>query len=124
MGSYLSEYLYRAIQEPRMTTPNERERVNTLCRRIQVEYDPEAFSKLCKELNKLLDVDEQNAKATEWNQARIERLARPQEFPYLRITVCRVSNNAQFPAILRYPFPSTSGCPPAVLKIASANCAP
>jgi len=56
-----------------MTTPNERERVNTLCRRIQVEYDPETFCKLCKELNKLLDVDEQNAKATEWNQARIER---------------------------------------------------
>jgi len=42
-----------------MTTPNERERVNTLCRRIQVEYDPEAFSRLCEELNKLLDGDEQ-----------------------------------------------------------------
>ena len=45
-----------------MITVNERERVDALCRRIQGEYDPQTFSRLCEELNKLLDVDERKQK--------------------------------------------------------------
>jgi len=45
--------------EVRVITLNDRERVNTLCTRIQVEYDREMFIRLCEELSKLLDGDRQ-----------------------------------------------------------------
>jgi hypothetical protein len=35
-------------------TPEERERMNCLCRRIQDEKNPEQFSELVRELNELL----------------------------------------------------------------------
>jgi hypothetical protein len=37
-------------------TPEERERMDYLCKRIAVEKDPETFDRLVKELNDLLEV--------------------------------------------------------------------
>ena len=36
-------------------TPEERERMNELCKRIMDEKDPLVFDKLCEELNELLE---------------------------------------------------------------------
>jgi hypothetical protein len=40
-------------------TPEERERMNELCRQIQIEKDPAKFSALVEELNKLLEEKEE-----------------------------------------------------------------
>lgn len=37
-------------------TPEEREKMNDLCRRIQDEKDPKTFDRLVSELNDLLEV--------------------------------------------------------------------
>jgi hypothetical protein len=37
-------------------TPEERERMNLLCLRIQDEKDPQTFDRLVRELNELLEV--------------------------------------------------------------------
>jgi hypothetical protein len=37
-------------------TPEERERMNDLCQRIQKENNPEIFDKLVRELNDLLEL--------------------------------------------------------------------
>lgn len=36
-------------------TPEEREKMNDLCRRLATEQDPEIFDRLIRELNDLLD---------------------------------------------------------------------
>ena len=36
-------------------TPEERERMNQICRRVQEEKDPEIFDQLVRELNDLLE---------------------------------------------------------------------
>jgi hypothetical protein len=41
--------------EAREMTPEERKRLNTLCKRIKDEQDPRVFSLLLKELDELLD---------------------------------------------------------------------
>ena len=55
--------------EVRVITLTERERVNTLCRRIQIEYDRETFIRLCEELSKLLNGDRQKQ---DYSQTRTE----------------------------------------------------
>jgi hypothetical protein len=40
-------------------TPEERERMNTLCKRIALETDQQRFTQLLQELNALLDGKEQ-----------------------------------------------------------------
>ena len=37
-------------------TPEEREKMNDLCQRIQTEKDPETFDRLVQELNDLLEL--------------------------------------------------------------------
>ena len=37
-------------------TPEEREKMNSLCTRIQTEKEPETFDKLVKELNDLIEL--------------------------------------------------------------------
>jgi len=39
-------------------TPEERERMNQLCERIQNEQNPQRFTKLVEQLNKLLETKE------------------------------------------------------------------
>jgi hypothetical protein len=43
-------------------TPDERERMNCLCLRIEDEKDPETFDALVQELNDLLDVKHERIK--------------------------------------------------------------
>ncbi len=43
-------------------TPDERERMNWLCLRIQDEKDPETFDALVQELNDLLEVKQERIK--------------------------------------------------------------
>lgn len=40
-------------------TPDEREKMNEICRRIQVEKNPEIFDQLVRELNDLLEIKHQ-----------------------------------------------------------------
>jgi hypothetical protein len=42
-------------QELVSVTPEERERMNQICRRVQEEKDPEIFDQLVRELNDLLE---------------------------------------------------------------------
>jgi hypothetical protein len=42
-------------QELVSVTPEERERMNEICRRVQEEKDPEIFDQLVRELNDLLE---------------------------------------------------------------------
>jgi len=37
-------------------TPEEREKMNEICKRIQNEKNPEAFDKMVRELNDLLEI--------------------------------------------------------------------
>ena len=37
-------------------TPEERAKMDELCKRIQVEEDPKIFDRLCRELNDLLEM--------------------------------------------------------------------
>lgn len=37
-------------------TPQERDKMNELCKRIQVEENPQIFDELCRELNNLLEL--------------------------------------------------------------------
>ena len=43
----------------RKMTPDEREKMNEICRRIQVEKNPEIFDQLVRELNDLLEIKHQ-----------------------------------------------------------------
>jgi len=50
-------------------TPDERERMNWLCLRIQEEKDPEIFDRLIKELNDLLEVKQERIRASRPTEA-------------------------------------------------------
>ena len=44
-------------------TPEEREKMNALCRRIQSEQDPKQFVELVEELDKLLEAKHERIKS-------------------------------------------------------------
>ena len=51
-------------------TPEQRERMNELCRRIQNEKDQKKFSALCEELNRLLEKADERLEKTPHSSRR------------------------------------------------------
>ena len=50
------EFAHQVVASRRKMTPEEREKMNDLCKQIQTEKNPEVFDQLVRELNDLIEI--------------------------------------------------------------------